>query len=85
MGKLEISFPDHSSSKWIYVQPAIVAVRAEQDEPMYDLTLGVETMSKLGIVLDFSDSSITIYDQKSPMKPLSSFKNLKGLNTAYKE
>ena len=77
MGKLEISFPDYSSSKRIYVQPDIVYVGAEQDKPLYDLILGVETMAKLGIVLDFSSSCITIDDQKLPMKPLSSFKNLK--------
>ena len=70
MGKLEISFPDYSSSKRIYVQPDIVDVGAEQDAPIYDLILGVETMAKLGIVLDFSNSSITIDDQTLPMKPL---------------
>ena len=53
VGKLEVSFPDYSSSKRISLQPDIVDVRVEDDEPIYDLILGVETMAKLGIVLNF--------------------------------
>ena len=80
VGNLEICFPEYSNNKQILVRPDIVDIPADQDLPTYDLILGVETMSKLGIVLDFGEKMITIDQIKLPMKPIKSFKDVKNLN-----
>ena len=80
VGNLEICFPEYSNNKQILVRPDIVDIPADQDLPTYDLILGVETMSKLGIVLDFGEKMITIDQIKLPMKPIKSFKGVKNLN-----
>ena len=80
VGNLEICFPEYSRNKQILIRPDIVDMPEDSDLPTYDLILGVETMSKLGIVLDFGEKMITIDQIELPMKPIESFKDVKNLN-----
>ena len=77
---LEICFPEYSKNKQILVRPDIVDIPEDEDLPTYDLILGVKTMSKLGIVLDFGERMITIDQIKLPMKTIESFKEVNNLN-----
>jgi hypothetical protein len=45
-------------------------------KPAFDLILGVETLSKLGIVLDFRTKTITVDESILPMQ------NIDNLSTA---
>ena len=80
VGNLEVCFPEYSNNKQILIQPDIVDMPEDSDLPTYDLILGVKTMSKLGIVLDFGEKMITIDQIKLPMKSIESFKDVKNLN-----
>ena len=43
---------------------------------MFNLIIGVETLAKYGIILDFGTKVITIDKIQSPMKPINAFKRL---------
>jgi hypothetical protein len=49
------------------VEPDIVMYK-RNNKPQYDLILGVKTMKKYGIILDFKDKMITIDEVKLPMQ-----------------
>ena len=51
---MELIFPEYSDSKLVTVKPDIVDIPAEMSKPVYDMILGVETMAKMGVVLDFN-------------------------------
>ncbi len=40
----------------------------KNNKPQYDLSLGVKTMKKYGIILDFKDKMLTIDEVKMPMQ-----------------
>jgi hypothetical protein len=48
------------------VEPDIVEYD-KINKPQYDVILGVKTMKKHGIILDFKDKMITIDEVKLPM------------------
>ncbi len=48
------------------------------NRPQYDVILGVKTMKKYGIILDFKDKMITIDEVKLPMRYI---KYLQGSST----
>ena len=48
-------FPEYSSIKLFSVQPNIVDILSEMDKLVYTMILGVETMSKICITLDFQE------------------------------
>ena len=85
VGKLDIILPKYSDSKLISIRPDIINIPDEMNKPVYDLIIGVETMAKLGIVLDFSKKSIIIDHIELPMKPLKSFKDSKLLNGFHRD
>lgn len=43
----------------------------ELDKPVFDLIIGVESMKRLGIVLDFNNQDITIDEIALPMRDIS--------------
>ena len=59
-----MKFPDFSDSKLFTLKPDIVDIPAEMNKPVYDLIIGVETMAKMNIVLDFAKTEITIDHNK---------------------
>ena len=47
---------------------------------MFDMIIGVETLSKLGVILDFSSKTLTIDHHTITMRPLDAFSSIKTLN-----
>jgi hypothetical protein len=65
--EIELNFFEYSDSKRYLVSPDII----EYDKikkPRYDIILGVKTMKKYGIILEFKDKIITIDEVKLPMQ-----------------
>ena len=75
--EIELNFFEYSNSKRYLAEPDIIEYD-KSDRPQYDLILGVKTMKKYGIVLDFKDNIITVDEVKLPMKNI---KYLQGSST----
>ena len=52
---------------------------------MFNIIIGVETLAKFGVVLDFATKVITIDKMKSPMRPIKDFKRLNFDTIFFKE
>jgi hypothetical protein len=65
--EIELIFFEYSDSKRYLAAPDIVEYN-KINKPWYDLILGVKTMKKYGIILDFKDKMITIDEVKLPMQ-----------------
>ena len=71
-GSLAVNFFEYSNSKEVFLTPDIV----EYDEitfrkPAFDLIIGAQTMTELGIILDFKEQQkITINEIKLPMQSI---------------
>jgi hypothetical protein len=65
--EIELNFFKYSNSKRYLAEPDIFEYD-KNNMPQYDLILGVKTMKKYGIILDFKDKMITIDEVKLPMQ-----------------
>jgi hypothetical protein len=65
--EIELNFFEYSDSKRYLVEPDIVEYDTN-NKPQYDLILGVKTMKKYSIILDFKDKMITVDEVKLPMQ-----------------
>ena len=63
---MELNFFEYSDSKRYLAAPDIVEYD-KINKPRYDIILGVKTIKKYGIILDFKDKMITIDEIKLPM------------------
>jgi hypothetical protein len=63
---MELNFFECSDSIRYLTAPDIVEYD-KINKPQYDIILGVKTMKKYGIILDFKDKMITIDEVKLPM------------------
>ncbi len=77
--EIELNFFEYCNSKRYLVEPDIVEYD-KINKPQYDLILGVKTMKKYGIILDFKDKMITIDEVKLPMQNIN---YLQGSSTLY--
>ena len=78
-GEVNLAFFEYSNSKRYMIEPDIVEYdKKKMAKPAFDLILGVETLSKLGIVLDFQTKTITVDESILPMR------NIDNLSTAAK-
>jgi hypothetical protein len=75
--EIELNFFEYSNSKRYLAAPDIVEYD-KSNRPQYDLILGVKTMKKYGIILDFKDKMITIDEVKLPMQNIN---HLQGSST----
>jgi hypothetical protein len=64
--EIELNFFAYSNRKRYLAEPDIVEYD-KNNRPQYDLILGVKTMKRNGIILDFKDKMITIDEVKLPM------------------
>ena len=76
-GQSGVFFSECSNSKEVFLTPDIV----EYDEdtfgkPAFDLIIGAQTMSELGIILDFKEQITTIDDIKLPMQSINELPSL---------
>ena len=62
--EMELNFFKYSDSKRYLAEPDIV----EYDKPHYDFILGIKTMKKYAIILEFKDKMITADEVKLPMQ-----------------
>ena len=81
---LDCMFPEFSESKMLSISPDIFELPKMSPQPAYDLIIGVETMTKLGMVLNFNDKMITIDQQTLPMRTFESISYLKQLRSQFK-
>jgi hypothetical protein len=65
--EIKLNFFEYSNSKRYLAEPDIVKYD-KNNRPQYNLFLGVETMKKYGIILDFKDKMITVDEVKLPMQ-----------------
>jgi hypothetical protein len=65
--EIKLNFFEYSDSKRYLAEPDIIEYD-KNNKPQYDLILGVKTMNKYGIILDFKDKMITVDDVKLPMQ-----------------
>jgi hypothetical protein len=65
--EIELNFFEYSDSKRYLAAPDIVEYD-KINKPQYDLILGVKTMKKYSIILDFKDKMITVDEVKLPMR-----------------
>ncbi len=75
--EIKLNFFEYSNSKRYLAEPDIVKYD-KNNRPHYDLILGVKTMKKYGIILDFKDKMITVDEVKLPMQNI---KYLQGSST----
>jgi hypothetical protein len=61
-----MNFFEYPKSKRYLAEPDIVEYD-KNNRPQYDPILGVKTMKKYGIILDFKDKMITVDEVKLPM------------------
>jgi hypothetical protein len=59
-GSLALKFFNYSNSKEVYLTPDIVEYDGISDKPVFDLIIGAQTMTDLGIIVDFKEQMITI-------------------------
>jgi hypothetical protein len=65
--EIELNFFEYSNSKRYLAEPDIVE-HDKNNKPQYHLILGVKTMKKYGIILDFKEKMITVDEVKLPMQ-----------------
>jgi hypothetical protein len=65
--EIELNFFEYFNSKRYLVEPDIIEYNMN-NKPQYDLILGVKTMKKYGIIVDFKDKMITVDEVKLPMQ-----------------
>jgi hypothetical protein len=65
--EIELNFFGYSNRKKYLAEPDIVEYD-KNNRPQYDLILGVKTMKRYGIILDFKDKMITFDEVKLPMQ-----------------
>ncbi len=77
--EMGLNFFEYSDSKRYLAAPDIVEYD-KINKPRYDTILGVKTMKKYGIILDFKDKMITIDEVKLPMQNIN---HLQGSSTLH--
>jgi hypothetical protein len=78
---IELIFFEYSDSKRYLAEPDIVKYD-KNNKPQYNLIIGVKTMKKYGIILDFKDKMITVDEVKLPTQNiiyLQGFSTLRAL------
>jgi hypothetical protein len=65
--EIELKTFEYSNSKRYLAEPDIVEYD-KSNRPHYELILGVKTMKKYGIILDFKDKMITVDEVTLPMQ-----------------
>ena len=81
---LELIFPEFSESRTVTISPDIFELPKMSPQPVYDLIIDIDTMTKLCMVLNFDDLMITIDQQKLPMRTFESISNPKQLQSQFK-
>ncbi len=65
--EIELNFFEYSNRKRYLAEPDIVEYD-KNNRPQYDLIIGVNTMKRYGIILDFKNKMTTVDEVKLPMQ-----------------
>ena len=85
VGNLELKFPDFSESKLFKIKPDIVNIPFEMNKSVYNLIIGVETMAKMIVMMDFTEMQLSINHTILPMKTLPRSSDAKALNNFHRD
>jgi hypothetical protein len=81
---MELLFPEFSQSKSFSCK-ADVKIVSVNDNPSYDLIIGIETLGRWQAMLDFTERVITLDGLQAPMKSDDELKNTNVLYNTYRE
>ncbi len=84
VAKMDLLFPEFSQSK-IFSCSADVKIVSVNDEPTYDLIIGIETLGRWQALLDFSERVITLDGLQCPMKSDDELMDKNMLYNTYRE
>jgi hypothetical protein len=79
--EIELNFFEYSNRKRYLAEPDIFEYDKKNNRPQYDLILGVKTMKKYGIILDFKDKMIVVDEVKLPMQNINYLQSSSTLRT----
>ena len=66
------------------MEPDIIVLDKNAPNPAFDMILGVDTLRKFGVILNFAEEIITIDHHEVIMRTLDSFNSLKHVEVYYK-
>ncbi len=84
MGKIELYFVNNSTSKKVHLRPDLVEYPMGGPRPLYNLTIGKQTLHDIGAVLDFKERTITIDDILLPMRNINNVQLKSSISRALK-
>ena len=85
VGKMKLVFPEFSSSKDAYFSPDVITVPKSAPSPVYDLIIGIKSLTEIGAILNFSENTLTIDKVTLPMRQHDSFMDLNQLSNSLRE
>ena len=84
VAKMDLLFPELSQSK-IFSCKADVKIVSVNDNPTYDLIVGIETLARWNALLDFENRVLTLDGIQTPMKSNEELQSRRDLFNTYNE
>ena len=81
---MQLMLPEFSQNKIFDLTPDVKIIE-DDAKVSYDLIIGIETLAKWGVVLDFRESEITIDNQTIQMRDVGALSSKKELRNTYNE
>ena len=81
---IELEFAEYSENERCAISPDIMEYDEEDYDPKFDLIIGTQTMQEMGIILDFSTTTIVIDKIKLPMRKIKDLHKPKILYQMFK-
>ncbi len=78
-----IRFFEYSKSKEILAEPNVFEYDRKMSKPVFDLIIGCNSIEKLGIVMDFKATSITIDEIILPMRSIANLTDKSKVKEAW--
>jgi len=82
---MKLIFPEFSSSKDARFSPDVITVPESAPSPVYDLIIGIKSLTEIGAILNFDENTLTIDKATLPMRQHDSFMDLNQLSNYLKE
>eukprot|EP00975_Prorocentrum_lima_P019380 4081326-Prorocentrum_lima.AAC.1 len=81
---MRLMLPEFSQNKIFDLTPDVKVIEDDR-KVAYDLIIGIETLAKWGVVLDFRESEITIDNQTIQMRNVGALSSKRELRNTYVE
>ncbi len=69
MGQLDFTSPEFLTTKVASFKAYIISVPKNKPLSIYDLIIGIESLTKMGIILDFTKKKLSVDHRTLPMRP----------------